>query len=87
MDRIEQKCGQGLFEASQIRTGVGNILGESNLAKLSLFWEDLHNLYKISVYKLASFDKVVNICSPKLSFLLVFMEQEQVRCIFVFWRK
>ena len=52
-----------------------------NLAKLSLFWEDLHNLYKISVYKLAKFDKVLNICFPKQSFLLVLINDQCSRVL------
>ena len=38
------------------------------------FGEDLNNLCKIFVYKPAYFDKVVNICSQKLSFLLVLFD-------------
>ena len=37
-----------------IHAGWGKISGRTRtLAKFSLFWEDLHNLCKISVYKLA----------------------------------
>ena len=41
----------------------------SDLAKLRLFWEDLHNLWKI-------FGVVFNICFPKVSFLFVLFSFE-----------
>ena len=47
-------------------------LGESLiLQNQAYFWEDLHNLSEMSVHKLAQFDRVVNICCPKVSFFLV----------------
>ena len=59
----------------KIFAGLGkNSERTRTLATLRLFWEDLHNLWNISVYKLAYFDKIVNICSPKLYFLLVLFD-------------
>ena len=47
-------------------------LGESLiLQNQAFFGEDLHNLSEMSVHKLAQFDRVVNICCPKVSFFLV----------------
>ena len=39
---------------------------ENKFAKSSLSLENLHNLSRISVYKLAYFDRVVIICSLKV---------------------
>ena len=44
---------------------------QCNFVNLSIFQKDLHNLCKISIYKIAQFDRVVNISSPNKSFSTV----------------
>ena len=46
-----------------------------NFVNLSIFLKDFHNLCKISIDKIAQFDRVVNISSPNKSFSTVLCDK------------